>query len=162
MPQIQVRKIISGGQTGADQAGLDVALAFGIEHGGWVPKGRKTENGPLPLKYSMWEMDSEDYAKRTEKNVQDSDGTLIASHGKLSGGSLLTLNFANRHKRPAIHLDLSKIPMKRAIEYLTDWLEREKIRVLNVAGPRASSDPGIYGVVKEILQGALLPLSASE
>lgn len=162
MSHILVRRIISGGQTGADQAGLDVALAFGIAHGGWVPKGRKTEIGPLSPKYSMWEMDSEDYAERTKKNVLASDGTLIVSHGELTGGSLLTLNLANRHKRHVIHLNLGKISIEKAIKDLAGWLELEKIRVLNVAGPRASSDPDIYGVVKELLKGVLLPLSAAE
>ena len=64
-----VNKIISGGQTGADQAALDVAIKLGIPHGGWIPKGRKTESGPLPDKYLLQEMPNGSYAKRTEKNV---------------------------------------------------------------------------------------------
>jgi len=80
-------KIISGGQTGADQAALDAAIEMGIPHGGWIPKGRLTEAGPLPEKYNLQEMPSKDYLKRTQQNVLDSDGTLFFSHGDLTGGS---------------------------------------------------------------------------
>ena len=62
-------KIISGGQTGADQAALDAAIALGIPHGGWIPKGRLTEAGPLPEKYNLAEMPTKDYLKRTKHNV---------------------------------------------------------------------------------------------
>jgi predicted Rossmann-fold nucleotide-binding protein len=66
-------KIISGGQTGADQAALDAAIELGIPHGGWIPKGRLTEAGPLPEKYNLTEMPTKDYLKRTKQNVADSD-----------------------------------------------------------------------------------------
>ena len=82
----KIRKIISGGQTGADQAALDFAIDRGIPHGGWVPKGRKTETGMLPEKYQLKEMETASYSKRTEQNVIDSDGTFIISHGTLTGG----------------------------------------------------------------------------
>ncbi len=81
-----IKRIISGGQTGADQAALDVAIKLDISHGGWIPKGRLTEDGPLPDKYKLQEMPTSSYPKRTEKNILDSDGTLILSHGKLTGG----------------------------------------------------------------------------
>ena len=72
-------KIISGGQTGADRAALDAAIELGLPHGGWLPRGRKTESGPLPLKYNLRELDSDRYRDRTEQNIIDSDGTLIVS-----------------------------------------------------------------------------------
>ncbi len=84
-----LKKIISGGQTGADQAALDAAIKLGIPHGGWIPKGRSTENGKLPDKYKLKEMPTKSYPNRTEQNVIDSDGTLIITHGKLTGGSNL-------------------------------------------------------------------------
>ena len=80
-------KLTSGGQTGADRAALDVAIKFNIPHGGWIPKGRKTEDGPLSDKYQLQEMSTGSYPKRTEQNVIDSDGTVILSHGSLKGGS---------------------------------------------------------------------------
>ena len=62
-----LKKIISGGQTGADQAGLDVAIKFNIPHGGWIPKGRLTEEGPLSQRYRMTEMKTANYRARTKK-----------------------------------------------------------------------------------------------
>jgi hypothetical protein len=97
-------KIISGGQTGADQAGLEVAIKLNIPHGGWIPKGRLTENGPLPDKYNLQEMPGKSYPKRTEQDVMDSDGTVIFSHGKLTGGSALTAQLAEKHSKPILHL----------------------------------------------------------
>jgi len=82
-----IKKIISGGQTGADRAALDVAIKFNIPHGGWIPKGRIAEDGPLPDKYQLQEMPTSSYPKRTEQNVIDSDGTLIFSRGKPTGGT---------------------------------------------------------------------------
>ena len=79
-----LKKIISGRQTGADQAGLDAAIKHNIPHGGTIPKGRMTEDGVLPAKYNLTEMTTKSYPKRTEKNVVDSDGTVIFTHGKLT------------------------------------------------------------------------------
>ena len=78
-----VKKIVSGGQTGADQAALDVAIELGIPHGGWIPKGRKTESGPLPEKYKLKEMPTAFYPKRTVQNVVDPDGTFVEFHGNI-------------------------------------------------------------------------------
>jgi hypothetical protein len=95
-----IERIVSGGQTGADQAALDIAIELEIPHGGWVPKGRKTERGTLPAKYQLQEMPTNSYPKRTEQNVIDSDGTLIIVHGELSGGSEYTRKMAIKHNKP--------------------------------------------------------------
>jgi len=81
-----IKKIISGGQTGVDRAALDTAIKLGIPHGGWIPKGRLTEEGPLPDRYQLQGMPMSSYPKRTERNVLDLDGTLIIAHGKLTSG----------------------------------------------------------------------------
>ena len=94
-----IEKIISGGQTGADRAALDFAIKHNIPYGGWISKGRKTEDGTLPEQYLLQEMPTGSYPRRTEKNVLDSDGTLIVSHGLLSGGSALTTSYAEKHKK---------------------------------------------------------------
>ena len=109
-----IRKIISGGQTGADQAALDAAIKLGIPHGGWIPKGRLTENGPLPDKYKLVEMPGTAYVLRTEQNVIDSNGTLIISHGHLSDGSDYTRKMAIKNHRPWLHIDLNKTPAFKA------------------------------------------------
>ena len=146
-----VSKIISGGQTGADRAALDAAIELGIPYGGWLPKGRLTEAGPLPEKYALQEMPSESYEARTEQNVKDSDGTLIVSYGGLTGGSACTREMAARHGRPCLHLDLSATSAFAAVKAVRYWLERHRVEVLNVAGPRQSKDPKVYAAVRKLL-----------
>ena len=145
-------KIISGAQTGVDRAALDVAIELGIPHGGWVPKGRKAEDGIIPEKYDMMEMPTDRYAGRTERNVLDSDGTLILSRGVLTEGSDLTRQLAIKHARPWLHTDLEKMGVAEAARTILAWLKRREISILNVAGPRASKDPGIYRLTKDILK----------
>jgi hypothetical protein len=133
-----VEKIISGGQTGADRAALDVSIELGISHGGWISKGRLTENGPLPDQYQLREMPTESYPRRTEENVIASDGTLIISHGKLMGASALSRKLAGKYGRPCLHTDLRKMSAFEAAEKINTWIKKHGIKVLNVAGPRAS------------------------
>jgi len=147
-----IRRIISGGQTGADRASLDLAMRLDIPHGGWIPKGRLTEEGPLPARYKLKEMPTASYPERTEKNVLDADGTLIVSHGKLTGGSALTRAVAIRNDRPWLHVDLDGMAAFEAVRTVVDWIERSEIEVLNVAGPRASEDPGIYRATMDLLE----------
>lgn len=111
-----LKEILSGGQTGADLAALDVAIELGIPHGGWLPKGRKTEAGPLPYKYKLQEMPRARYADRTEKNLLDSDGTLILSHGPLDGGSALTRRLAKRHGKRELEQDFYHLSKRLCIE----------------------------------------------
>ena len=94
-----IKKIISGGQTGADRAALDFALKLGIPHGGWIPKGRIAEDGPLPEIYRLQEMPTDSYEARTEQNVLDSDGTLIVARGKLTGGTDYTRQMTLKQKK---------------------------------------------------------------
>lgn len=152
-----LKKIISGGQTGADQAGLDAAIKHNIPHGGAIPKGRLTEDGVLPKKYLLEEMATNSYPKRTEKNVVDSDGTVIFTHGKLTGGSLLTKKKAIEHSKPVLHLDMLDHNVEGAAALLQQFIQNHSIQVLNVAGSRASKDKKIYAatfsVIDEILGG---------
>ena len=147
-----IEKIISGGQTGADRAALDIAIKLNIPHGGWIPKGRKTEDGILPDKYQLKEMPTANYPARTEKNLLDSDGTLIISYGNLTGGSALTRKLAKKHDRPWIHVDMDQMPISDAAEMVKSWIERNDIQVLNVAGARASKNPEIYKVTFQLLK----------
>ena len=161
---MKIAKIISGGQTGADRAALDAAIACGVPHGGWCPKGRLAEDGTISAKYNLREMETESYSERTRANVADSDATLIFSHGPLTGGSLLTQQFAEELGRPCIHIDLSIVDAmsssrsmhseKRDGDIASTFpnignSQREGRVVLNVAGPRASGDPQIYDAVYE-------------
>lgn len=144
-----IKKIISGGQTGVDRAALDLARDFGLAHGGWCPKGRRSEDGVIPEDYPLKETPGRDYEQRTEWNVRDSDGTLILTTGKPEGGTALTLEIAQRHEKPFYVVDLLAKPNLASLQY---WVEYEKIAVLNVAGPRESRVPGIKAMATEFLK----------
>ena len=147
-----IKRIVSGGQTGVDRAALDVAIKLGIAHGGWIPRGRLTESGALPHKYHLKETSSSQYSVRTEKNVVDADGTLIISHGPLTGGTEYTREMAIRHGRPWLHIDLDRTAAFHAATAINSWILQKKIEILNVAGPRASEDPAIYQDTLNILE----------
>jgi hypothetical protein len=149
---MNIKKIISGGQTGADRAALDFAIDNDISHGGWVPKGRLAEDGVIPNRYDMDETESSDYNVRTEKNIVDSDGTLILSHGALTGGSALTKALSRKHQRPCLHIDLNVSPEFEAAVETMHWISQHGIETINVAGSRASKDPGIYNATINILE----------
>ena len=74
-----LRKIISGGQTGADRAGLDFAIETALEHGGYVPKDPKAEDGRIDDRYNLVELTTSSYPARTRRNIEESDGTVIFS-----------------------------------------------------------------------------------
>ncbi len=147
-----IKKILSNGQTGAARAALDAAIDLGIPYGGWLPKGRITEDGRLPETYKLREMPTAGYPATAEQNVIDSDGTLIISHGKLTGDSAFTRKMAMKHGRPWMHADLNKLPTFQAAMIIEDWISKNGIETLNVAGPGASEDPLIYGLVTVILE----------
>src|SRR5210317_338297 len=149
-----LKKMISGGQTGADRAALDFALKFNIPNGGWIPKGRIAEDGPLPDKYQLQEMPTASYPARTERNVIDSDGTLIFSRGKPTGGTDYTRKMVLRHQRQLLHIDLNQKTSYDAAYRILSWIQFYHINILNVAGPRASKEPAIYNDVFKILDMA--------
>ncbi len=147
-----IKKIISGGQTGADRAALDFAISRDIDYGGWVPLGRRAEDGPIPTSYrALTECESTRYEERTERNVADSDGTLILSHGAPFGGTLLTSKIAANLLKPHLIIDFQIDATASAAAKAIEWVEDNEIETLNVAGPRASSDPAIYDKTIDLL-----------
>ena len=150
-----LKKIISGCQTGADIAAIDAAIDNDFPYGGWVPKGRRTEAGPLPLTYAVREMDTRGYPKRTEQNILDADGTVICSHGRLSGGSALTRRIAKRQNNPWLHLDLADLSADQAADKLAEWIDRHGIEVLNVAGQSASKNERIHAATFAVIESLL-------
>lgn len=152
-----ISKIISGGQSGADRAGLDWARAKGIEIGGWCPAGRIAEDGRIDEIYPLEETPGEGYSQRTEWNVRDSDATVIITvHPVLLGGSKLTRKFARRWNRPCLHLH-SEMEAAPA-DVWRDFLEEHFIETLNIAGPRESTDKRIYGYSLQLLDEIFLPI----
>lgn len=156
---MHLEKIISGGQTGVDQAALVVAVANNFPYGGWIPKNRETEHGPLDKRFQMEETPLHDHTQRTEWNVRDSSGTAIFSLiPDLEGGTLKTLQYVLLYQRPLLHLIVeSKALDEDNIQALRLFIEANHIRSLNVAGPRESDAPGIFERVKSILTRALFP-----
>lgn len=148
----KINKIISGGQTGADRAAFDFALENGIEMGGFVPKGRIAEDGIISDKYpNLVETETSNYAERTEQNIINSDATIILSHGDLIGGSLLTKEFAQRHKKSFLFIDFDEFDLQTASEIGKEFLKFTKCKILNIAGSRASQDKEIYQKTKKFL-----------
>ncbi len=133
-------RLVSGGQTGVDRAALDAALALGLPCGGWCPRGRRAEDGPIPLKYPLCETPWWGYPQRTHWNVRDSDATLILTTGPLDRGTALTEQLARRLRRPTRVLRLETTPDPQAT---AAWVRTLLPATLNVAGPRESSQPGI-------------------
>lgn len=147
-----VEKIVSGGQTGVDRGALDAAISVGIPHGGWCPRGRRAEDGPIPPRYQLHETGSPAYRVRTEQNVLESDGTLILHGGRLAGGTDLTRRLALQHEKPCLVVDLLHSPDAEAVR---QWIVSHRITTLNVAGPRESQCPGIQARANEFMASLL-------
>src|SRR5262249_14008179 len=151
-------KIISGGQTGADRAGLDFAIEVGLEHGGFVPRGRRAEDGRISEHYHLTELSSVSYAVRTKRNVREGDGTVVFSLDPiLTGGSALTSEYDGQVKKPRIHIhksatDYTGETFFEEVGRLKDFIESNRIAILNVAGPRESNQPGAYAFTLKMLR----------
>jgi hypothetical protein len=140
-----LKKIISGGQTGCDQAALDVAIKRAIEHGGWCPKGRISEYGIIPEKYNLLETESHEVEQRTRRNIEESDGTLVFVPQlplEIKDGTRLTIEYAQSLLKPLLIINLSNCD--KANEEFDSWLRKHNISIVNVGGPRQSSAEEIY------------------
>jgi len=152
--------IVTGGQTGVDRAAMDVALKFALPLRGWCPKGRLAEDGAIDIKYPLQETPSEKVEQRTEWNARDSDGTLLLSIGVPKDGTSLTAECAKKYSKPLLELSLDA-EIDR--ETFLSWLERERITILNIAGPRESHQPGfIYSSSVSLLEQLLAPFSREQ
>ncbi len=146
-----VTTIISGGQSGVDRAALDVALQLNLACRGWCPRGRLSEQGPIPKRYPLNETPSADPAQRTKWNVRDADATLILAAGVLAGGTALARDLAVRLEKPHLVVDPTGAAVT-AVADIREWLEARQIRILNVAGPREGASPGIYDAAAKLLR----------
>lgn len=138
-----LKKVISGGQTGVDRAGLDAAMKAGIPIGGYCPQGRLAEDGTIPGKYPLIELESPEAHYRTAQNVINSDGTLILNRGNLTQGTRLTELFAVMNGKPRLVVQLdAETPISPS--QVINWMDGQLISTLNIAGPRESKHNGIY------------------
>jgi pyrimidine deaminase RibD-like protein len=147
------RRIVSGGQTGADRAALAWAVRAGVPHGGWCPAGRRAEDGKVPPRFGLRETPSRGYSQRTRWNVRDSDGTVVFSlRAGLGGGSAFTRRTARAARKPILHLARENCDATEAAGELRRWCREHGVRVLNAAGPRASSEPGLDRWVRAVMR----------
>ena len=147
--------IVSGGQTGVDRGALDAAMAFGAPCRGWCPQGRLAEDGVIDQRYPLRELPGGGYLERTRRNVLDSDGTLVVTFGPASGGTARTIEFCREFGRPMLVVDAAVTDPVAAAGELAGFLDRESIRSLNVAGPRASGAPGAYAYALALVSAVL-------
>lgn len=164
-------KIISGGQTGVDQAALRAAQQCGIETGGWCPPGRISESGIIPDRFSLTETPEERSTKvpdiprslRTEWNVRDSDATLVLRQllpvelPDKGVGTLWTLECAILYGKPLLVCDPNDPGGKKA-QMVREWIKAQEVEILNVAGPSESSQPGIGQMAEAFMQAVLSPI----
>ena len=132
-----------------DRAALDAAMACGLPVGGWCPKGRWAEDGPIDPRYPLRETPTAETAQRTTWNVRDSDATLVILIDPPVGGTSLTIEEARRLGKPWYLFDLSD---GSHVKDVLIWLRAENVWVLNVAGPRESETPGIYEDARAFLE----------
>jgi len=160
-------KVCSGGQTGVDRAALDFAIKYEIDHGGWCPPGRHAEDGAISDRYNLTVLSPEDffehgysasdpsdgYRLRTKLNIKDADGTLIVTPDRqgMTPGTRLTTKIARELSSRMLLVDPEDEDAPWRIEH---WVKDNKIRVLNVAGPRESRKPGIQKLTVQLLEKA--------
>jgi len=154
--------VVSGGQTGVDRGALDAALDLGVSCGGWCPAGRLAEDGIIPARYPLTELEGAGFDQRTRRNVTDSDGTLIITFGPASGGTALTLAACRELGRPHIIIDGSTVLPEHAAREVVRFLRERGIARLNVAGPRASGEPRGHGYSYALVRALCLECAAAD
>lgn len=160
-----IKKIISGGQTGVDQAAWDAAIEMNISFGGWVPRGFENERKNIGIEKiyrnlgKLEETVTSNVDERTELNVQHSDGTLIITNGNPISGTEKTLEFAKKYAKPYLHIDLKVTNLPLVTNEIISWVKRNNIKNLNVAGSKESEDPTIYDETLHILKSLIISLN---
>ena len=148
-----IKKIISGGQPGVERAALDAAIKLNIPHSGWTYKTRRTDDGILSDKYSVKESADVSFSDRIEKNVLDSDATAILTHGRLTIGLKIVKDFAEKHNRPYLHVDLSENPLNLASALIRKWMINNQLEAIYFTGSKSTGGPNINQEVIRIIEG---------
>lgn len=151
---MMLKEIVSGGQTGADRAALDAGLELAFPVGGFCPKGRVAEDGHIAGIYPLVEIDG-GYRQRTRANVKASDGTVIFYESLVYGGTEQTLLFCIKAKKPYKLIDISLVGWEKAVVAIETFIDEFSIKILNVAGPRASGCLAVYDYVKTVIANVI-------
>jgi hypothetical protein len=149
-----IHKLISSGQTGVELAALDVAIKLGIDHGGWVARGKRNSQGPLSDVYHLSEVPALGFKTAMEQNVMSADGTLLVTRGKKSPRTQYAVEMSLKHKRQLLHVDLSQNSSFEAASLISSWGSLQHIRIAFVTGPQAETDPHIYEHMLKIMETA--------
>jgi hypothetical protein len=150
-----LKKIISGGQSGVEIAALDAAVELDIPHAGWAYKRKRTEDGILPEHYNLKTIDVPSLHDRLEKNITDSDGTVILTHGQLIIGSKIIKDFANIHNKSCLYVDLTECSLNHAISSIRKWILNNEIEAVYFTGSKVVGESSIYEETIQIIEGIL-------
>jgi len=148
-----IKKIISGGLPGVELAALYAAIKLGIPHGGWTYKSRKTVNDPLREQYNLKEIANPSYFERLEKNIIDSDGTVILTYGQLVRGSITTKNLAEKYNKPCLHVSLNECTLSHAVSSIRKWMDKNEIEEIFFTGSKPIASPSLHQEVIQIIEG---------
>ena len=147
-----IEKIISGGRPGAEQAALDASIKLGMAYGGWIPKEGSSPGGMNADRYNLIEMPTTNRTETLKKNIRESDGTLMLSHGTLSSDVKNSTRTIQRYSSPLLHVDLNSTSAFNAASLINDWIIDNDLNILHVTGPSESEDDKIYPATLDILQ----------
>jgi len=148
-----IKKIISGGQPGVERSALDAAIKLNIPHGGWTYRTRKTDEGIIPDKYSVKESPDVGFSDRIEKNVLESDATVILTHGSLTIGLKIVKEYAEKHNRPYLHVDLNENPLNLASALIRKWMMNNQLEAIYFTGSKSIASLNITQEVIQIIEG---------
>jgi len=150
-----IKKIISGGQPGVEIAALDAAIRLDIPHAGWCYRDRKIDGGILARQYNVKEIDNPSYFQRLEKNIEDSEGTIILSYGQLVLGSKAVGEIAEKNNKPHLNVNLSKHPLNHAIALIRKWMTKHEIATVYFTGTKTGGglSPTVYDEVIQVIEG---------
>jgi hypothetical protein len=149
-----IKKIISGGKPGVELAALDAAIRLDIPHEGWCYRNRKTDGGVLPEHYNVREIKNPSYFERLEKNIIDSDGTVVLTYGQLAVRSKAVRDLADKHNKPFLNVNLGERPLNHTVSLIREWMTNHEIDTIYFTGSKTSRGRStkIYDVVIQIIE----------
>ncbi len=143
---MMLRLIISGGQTGVDQAAWRAAQRLGLRTAGWMPTGFMTEQGPRPEFAELFNARSSSSADpddRTRANIDEADATIILADDQPGPGTALTISYCDSRESAYLCVESKLFDDPVSIESTARWIKEQQVAALNVAGDRESTKPGI-------------------
>ena len=150
-----LKMIISGGNPGVEIAALDAAIRLDIPHAGWCYRDRKTDGGVLAEHYNVKEIDYPSYFERLEKNIIDSEGTVVLTYGQLALGNKAVKDLAAQHNKPLLDVNLGKHSLDNTVSLIRDWMANHGINTIYFTGSKTGLDRNtkIYDEVIQIIRG---------